>query len=446
MRGVIIAKEINERISPGVEAEPLGFYKEGDIVEVKFSVPGEEYDGEDLWYRLDNGNYLWSGGVSVRWDAKLLTPEDRQQFILSYRKNIGGENRPDMDTKEIPDTVYFSPIMLPAESESMRVSEFTPEDFAQTVVDSVVNLENKRDHVLIYIHGYQLFSSLKLGLLENFMMNYFTRKDNKIAKVIFLTWPSQGSPDRKSVDDRSIRAGQMFTANNLFRYFQVLSEELAKVGKSLDLLVHSFGNQLLNGMINPLPGDELKIPGRTIFRNIFLMAPDISHLALKKDGQKLRNYFKDEKGEDYQYDYTKLKSLALNVHVFFDQHDYLLYVSTTKFLGKDNLGDRATTESYRSMGNYGGKVILPETDLQDGFIFWDVGELIRKPVPADFLQFPFQSLRRSTVRSIDRVLENGNYEKIKGIKVLFNLSRFPNRHRYLFTCSQVVTKVTELLS
>lgn len=440
MKG-IVNMDLNERqLSPSVNAPISGYYKKGDVVSIEDMVPGDEYDGDDLWYKLSNGAYVWNGGVDVEADCTSLTDNDKEHFLLCYREVLP-DGRPDMASKKAPVNLSFAPIRLPVASESIRVNTLLPGPFAQGVIQSVKKLNNPvRNQVLIYIHGYQLLSSLKLDLLSQFVQNYLTLPQNKIAKVLFLTWPGQGGPSRKTVDDRSIRAGQQFTTNGLLDVLKTLSDELATEGIDLNLMVHSFGHQLLNGMLNP---DQAKALPRNIFKNIFLMAPDVTHLAVQQGGAFLRNYFQDKDGTDYHYEYTRLKDLAHGqVHIFHDKYDYLLYSSTKKFVGR---GNRDAIKLYRGLGNYGKCEILPPA-LPIDFEYHDVQELVLHGVAGRLKNYPFRNIiGTSPGRRVDNVWNNGDYSGINAGRIIFNAKRFPNHHRYLITCKQVVDKVLELL-
>jgi hypothetical protein len=221
-------------------------------------------------------------------------------------------------------------------------------------------------------------------------------------------------------------------------------------GKALNLIVHSFGHQLLNGMLNPDPLHIGKIPGK-IFENIFLMAPDVAHLTVQQGGQTIKNYFKDADGIDFHYDFTKLDQIASRVHVFHDKYDYLLYSSTKKFVGAANLENVATpasrfnlTKDYRNLGNYGDQ-IFPPVNRIPGFNYIDIEALIADEEPVNTNAFPFRRIRRSARRKVDDVWKSSDYEGINVGKIIFNLKRFPDHHRYLFTCKSVVDKVLSLL-
>jgi hypothetical protein len=447
MRG-IVTLAINERLKPSVNAPVTATYDEGNFVDVKKSVLGDFFDGDDLWYQLHNGHYIWSGGVDVRVDCADLSDQDREHFLISYRQ-VHPNGKPNLDTKIPPDSLYFTPVKLPADTENIRVNNLISGVFANAVMQSLTGLDVKRKHVFVYIHGYQLFSSLKLDLLSSFVLSYLTHPDNTIAKMLFMAWPGQGGPSRKTVDDRTIRAGQNFTAKGLFEPFKELSDKLKNQNKCLNLVVHSFGHQLLDGMLNH--NSALKIPDK-IFENIFLMAPDVSHVTVKENGKVLRNYYKDKDGQDYLYKYAGLRNLANKVHVFYDKYDYLLYSSTKKFVEKGDLKDAKTREArlaitadYRNLGNYGNTEIDNSERLVPDFNYIDVDKLFAGAPPTDLSDFPFREIRNNQRNNVDSVWTDADYDGINAGGIIFNMKRFPDHHRYLFTCKPVIDEVLRIL-
>lgn len=63
MKGIVNAF-LNKRIKePSVNAENPSFYSPGDVVEIVDILNGDEYNGNRVWYQLDDGSYVWSGGI-----------------------------------------------------------------------------------------------------------------------------------------------------------------------------------------------------------------------------------------------------------------------------------------------------------------------------------------------------------------------------------------------
>lgn len=449
MKGIVNIALNERRLSPSVNAHTSVFYKKGDVVEIVESVIGDFYDGDNLWYKLNNGSFIWAGGVDVEFDGLPIREEDRNQFLISYREVKG--SRPDMDSSESARSLYFAPIRFPVADDTVQVNELKPNLFASGVIDSIRG--DVREHVIVYVHGYQLFSSLKLDLFLHFVQNYTNHERPSIAKVIFLTWPAFGL-SRKTKDDDAIRLGEDFTSRNFFETFRILSDRLREHGKKLSLFVHSFGNILLNGMINPppfrssLPGDQTS----KIFENIFLMAPDITHLSACGEGINLPNIFQSKKGRDkINYALRNLTGLASHVHVFYDKYDFLLHVSTRISLGRKNVkhdkpDDEIVPKEFRILGNYGRTEFSPENEVLN-FNFVDVDKLVNDAKDfGNMLYFPFRKMTKHSVEIIDHAVKNVDYKRTNGWRVLWQNKRFADHHRYLFTCKPVVDKVIELLN
>ena len=439
MKG-LVTMELNERQqNPGVNSPVSRFYSENEVVEIAEAVIGDPYDGNNVWYKLKDGAYVWSGAIELMPECKQMKDLDKLQFLISYRP-IDKDGRINVNEKVAAKELYFAPLSLPASADTIKVNNLSPGPFATSVVQSVKKLNDpKRNHVFIYIHGYQAFPSLKLNLFTHFVENYMTHPDNRIAKTLFMVWPAQGLSRKKS-DDRALEAGRAFTANNLFTTFTELSAQLRNNGMHLNLIVHSFGHQLLNGMVNPSPN----IPG-PIFENIFLMAPDVTHLVVQKGGGKLRNYYFSGSGDDVHYNYAPLAKIGKNIHVFYDDMDLLLYASTKKFVARTDRDDSSIMNDYRNLGNYGCSRIVPSSAIEQGFNFISVPELVRDGEAGELLNYPYRDMPNHTKEVVKKVRDLADYGAVKDLDIFFHLQRYPSYHRYLFTCKPVVAKVNELL-
>lgn len=439
MKGLVTMELNGRRQNPGVNAPISAFYSENQVVDIAEALIGDTYDGNNVWYKLKDGGYVWSGAIELIPECEHMMELDKHQFLISYRQ-AGPDGRIDLNNKIAAKELYFAPIVLPATHDSIKVNKLLPGPFATSVVQSVQKLNDpRRKHVFLYIHGYQAFPSLKLNLFTQFVENYMTQPDNKIAKALFMVWPAQGLSRKKS-DDRALEAGRAFTSNHLFDTFTELSRQLKNNGMYLNLIVHSFGHQLLNGMINPLPNGVGQI-----FENIFLMAPDVTHLAVKKGGGKLRNYYFSGDDDKVHYLYAPLTTIGKNINVFYDDMDLLLYASTKKFVYKSDRDDPAIMNDYRNLGNYGCSQISPATDVEKGFSFFSVLDLVKDGESGGLLNFPYCDMPVHTQRVVKRVRDLADYGAVKDLDIFFHLQRYPSYHRYLFTCKQVVAKVNDLL-
>ena len=433
---------------PIVNPNISGYYRKGDIVHIASA----KYQDEKLWYILENGIMVDSHFADT--EAYSGVDEvDRNQFFLCYRK-LDANNNPSLDEETPPDKLYFSQLTTPGDSHRFMVNHWDQNTFVNAVMQSVGQLSIERKHVFIYIHGFDWEPGLKLDLPASFVQSYMNHPANSIAKIIYFGWPSTGW--RTKADDKAIQAGEHFTKMNFFSYFKQLSDALKAEGKYLNLIVHSFGHQLLNGMINPGEDHVEKVPEK-IFEHIFLMAPDITHLAIQKNGVVLRNQKKTRKGKHYLYSYTPLKRMGSNVHIYYNELDYLLYLSTQKFNGNKSIGkfdtkpdSKGITTDYRNLGNYGNTLFnSPDSDLisEVGFNFFDVQDLLKTETPDDPLYYPFQNLKDENTRQIIRnIRQTSNYEGMALLNTFWNRHSLMTHHQYLFTCRPVVDHLLSLLN
>jgi hypothetical protein len=455
MRG-IVTTPLNERtFRPSVNAPSQTSYDAGEKVDVVEAVLGDYYDGDNLWYRLSNNSFVWAGAVEMDFSGLPIREQDCNQYLISFRERKNG--RPDLDSRKPPDQLYFAHVKFPIASDDVIVNDLLPDAFAPALAQAVKN--DPREHVIIYIHGYQLLSSLKLDLFQHFVRNYSVQDNSNIAKVIFMTWPAFGF-SRKEMDDGAIDMGRHFLSKDLIATFRRLGEELRKLnaGKTLNLFVHSFGHQLLNGIINPLPDTPTVVTplpqnAMGIFDNIFLMAPDITLMAAVKNGFDLPNvYRKDDSRKKIKYALQNLSAMGQRVHVFHDQYDYLLYVSTRKSLDKknrrrDNPGDEINPEHFRVLGNYGNTFIPQGHVALNDFNFVDVDKLVREyQGDVNLLYYPFRDLGDKARKIVEDTRESQDYKKTNGLRLIWNMKRFPDHHRYLFTCKPVVERVIRILN
>ncbi|MGV3602797.1 MAG: alpha/beta hydrolase [Dyadobacter fermentans] len=416
------------------------FFTRGNPV----TVTRAERDGHALWYITSDGTKVIANKVELNAYSG-LSSADQSHFFVCYRAQTAGV--PVIEMADAPDRLFFANLP-PSPNREFKVTELFPEVWATAVTQAASRLPESRKHVFVYIHGFDWEPGLKLDLVPQFVQSYLAHPQNSVANVLYFGWPSYGW--RKKADDRSIGYGEQFTRNGLFKYFEVLSGKLKEAGKTLNLVVHSFGHQLLNGMVNP--GDGHSIP-TGIFENIFLMAPDITHLAVQKGGVQLRNMRRKFKGPHFHYNYTPLKRLAKNVHIYYDPSDYLLYVSSKQFNLNANsatFDPRADAEGlttdFRNLGSYGDEVFKndPNLQLEEGFNFYNVLDIIKNSTDpeSDPLYYGFLD---NTDEAMTQA-RKGDYSGIKLLSTFWDRHFLMNHHAYLFSCRPVVAHVLERLA
>lgn len=438
MKGLVI-KYTHLRSRPGVNAPILAYLDISETVFIKDIVQGDEVDENDDWYVLEGTGFVWSGAIRAEILSELPDTEDFTHYLISYRKT-SPYGKPKTDSTDIPERLSFQRLVLPAVYENLDLHDDI-DFFVSTLIQDMQKVRNTKKHVILYIPGYQPLPNLSFELWETFVQSYLKHPAQSIAKVIFFSWPSH-QLGRKTIDDRALTAGEKFAGNRLYTIFQKLSEQLSAIGKTLNLVVHSFGHQLLNGFLNSgLTFHE----GSRVFHRIFLMAPDIVSDAMASPGGiTVTNYYvKDRPGQDSLYNFTEINKLAKSIHVFWDKYDYLLHVSTKKFALKivGTLSEYPEILRYRNLGNYGEKYQHP------GIRYYDLQKIAGESTGKDF---GFKNLFEKSKwrKKIEAVTEeNESYQNVGHIlSLLLNSGKFMKHHRYLFTSRGVVEKVVQILN
>jgi hypothetical protein len=457
MKGVV-TRELNRRTSrPSVNSFSPGFHEVGDTVFIAFAVAGDVFEGNNIWYKLRSGEFVWSGAIGeVEIEpTDYENPEDRRQYMLCYRE-VDRNHFPDIRSQNVDTTLRFATLDLPQSPDTIQVFDVTPADIANTIIADSARLNNSnRKNVVIYVHGYDFLKGLKVDLLSQFVLNYTSHPFNTIAKVLFFSWPANGQ--RSVADDRAVEHGVDFIKNDLFRkFFASLSQLLSNHGLTLNLVVHSFAHQLLNGMLNAIRIDSNINPQNLplappTFEKVILLASDVTHLAaMQPNGEEMVNQF-GRIGSPVPYDYSNLLSIAREVHVFYDEYDYLLYASTKKFNGSDPslklpVPPVSPSEDYRNLGNYGDTLAGLQSIFPNSS-FHHVQNVLQNGNPGNRLFYSFVNLGAS--EKFKNIIRNtrakNSYEGINDIRTFIHSDLFASHHRYLFSSKQVVDEVLRIL-
>lgn len=81
---------LNERTQkPSVNAPNYKYYKPGDTIEIVDIVNGDYYEGNNVWYKLNNDSYVWSGGVE---DTEIKYNYVKGKLTIHEKFKIKGEN------------------------------------------------------------------------------------------------------------------------------------------------------------------------------------------------------------------------------------------------------------------------------------------------------------------------------------------------------------------
>lgn len=88
MKG-IVTTYLNKRTGlPDVNANNPGYYQPDHVVEIEEIVLGSKYKDNKVWYRLNDGSFVWSGGVSISNTGESL----RQMNVPAIWKYTKGNN------------------------------------------------------------------------------------------------------------------------------------------------------------------------------------------------------------------------------------------------------------------------------------------------------------------------------------------------------------------
>jgi subtilisin family serine protease len=72
---VITHLNIRTRVPAVLPDNNPGYYKANDIIEIAETVTGEKYKGNNVWYKLSDGGFVWSGGVETAMATNLFTSD-----------------------------------------------------------------------------------------------------------------------------------------------------------------------------------------------------------------------------------------------------------------------------------------------------------------------------------------------------------------------------------
>jgi subtilisin len=81
----IVKKHLNLRLEkPSVNAPNPSFFNPGEIVEVVDTVTGDLYKGSNVWFKLSNGGFIWSGGIADSENIQSLIHLPQPKVQVNY--------------------------------------------------------------------------------------------------------------------------------------------------------------------------------------------------------------------------------------------------------------------------------------------------------------------------------------------------------------------------
>lgn len=85
---VTVTKNLNVRRSPDFSWPAVTHYSPGATVNIKAEVTGKDIWGNSVWYQLEDGNYVWSGGTSGSGQAGGFAQKCNEFANDSYCKTL----------------------------------------------------------------------------------------------------------------------------------------------------------------------------------------------------------------------------------------------------------------------------------------------------------------------------------------------------------------------
>ncbi|UTW62519.1 alpha/beta hydrolase [bacterium SCSIO 12741] len=201
--------------------------------------------------------------------------------------------------------------------------------FELQVLEKVKNMPPGKRNVVIYFHGFYGDPRKNVG---SYMYKVFNGMKHAYTKdaalgigcILHFSWPSGGV--RELVDDKAHAQGVSLYKHNLDK-IKKLYDTLKANNIRLHLMGHSFAMQLFNGFAS-----QIKPADRQMFDKIFLFAPDLPYKSIQPGGVVVTDpiHKKEDPNADDErkYDFTRLNQIGGEVHVFWNEFDYLLYGST----------------------------------------------------------------------------------------------------------------------
>lgn len=175
--------------------------------------------------------------------------------------------------------------------------------------------------ILFFVHGYRHPVSRLKRTIRRLQKAYVDEPGGNISHIVMMSWPSTEDTGEYDEDrDRAIATGEGAFLKFLIQWRKFLCEafpegEGEKFAKKFNLVAASMGNRLLQHTGNLVDTDGFKIVNELI-----LTGADVGY----------KQFYKD-------MGLSKLAQLACRVHVYFNNADAILLLST---LVENELEDR----------------------------------------------------------------------------------------------------------
>jgi len=151
--------------------------------------------------------------------------------------------------------------------------------------------ESPYKQVLFFVHGFNEFPEATIFQEAQILQEELDAFEPDLVQVIPLIWPAKADEARRLIltgyYDSQIAAdasGYAFArALEKFQTWQMEQDEEIPCLKAINILTHSMGARVLRETLRIWSGEMLRHEPPFIFRNIFLVAPDLVNETLESD-------------------------------------------------------------------------------------------------------------------------------------------------------------------
>lgn len=237
------------------------------------------------------------------------------------------------------------------------------EEGSQAFFSELRNLNEEKTQVLLYIHGFNNTDEAQVFpnaiALESQINEH---AGDTLVKVVPVIWPCDDDSPLAFADDywddqrAADESGRLFY--RLFGKFEAWQKSLVQQGEAchrrINVLAHSMGARVLMNTLHEWAKAHGSVP--QLFRNAFLVAPDIENDAL-------------EKGEKGQH----VVDSARNVVVYYANDDLAMPASKAANLKNKTLSRRLGMTGPEKLENLPDKVYQVDCDNFNNTVDWPKG-------------------------------------------------------------------------
>ncbi|MCI5107106.1 MAG: alpha/beta hydrolase [Pseudomonadales bacterium] len=228
----------------------------------------------------------------------------------------------DLQNTDVSRYIYFC-----KRHDKDKYTEIGSKDFFQSLKDDL----DDDTQLLLYIHGFNNNMEEQVFRNAEKLQALLDKEDKDRVRVIPLIWPCDDDSivaiaddywdDRRAADASANGFARLLGKFDAWRRQQAQQQDPCY--RRINLLAHSMGNRVLRGALNEWAIKESGGQMPSIFRNVFMAAPDIKNEALEKNG-------------DGQF----IPDSARNVFVYYAYDDFAMPASKVANVGEKTLSRR----------------------------------------------------------------------------------------------------------